>query len=75
MKNADITKIRQLLKDNLKYYTNKDGQSTAPFSVYQRLKEALALLPCETCGGAGQIAIPREDTPGVDWESCSDCQS
>jgi len=54
MKNTDIAKIRQLLKSIVKYYTKKDGQSNAPFSVQQKLKQALALLPCETCDGSGK---------------------
>jgi hypothetical protein len=72
MKNAN--QIRQLLKEAMEYvYPNTD--------VGIRIREALALLPCETCNGTGQIGTGvGEDGRDFDMRSpeilepCPDCK-
>ena len=78
MKNTDIVKIRQLLKKISLECTpccNFPSDIFPCREAHLLAKQALALLPCETCEGLGQIVVPRKGTPGVDWEPCPDCQS
>ena len=82
MKNTDIAKIRQLLTEihdtvlpcihtsysgNFQEFSKKIEQ--ARWNCSEKIRQALALLPCETCGGTGEI--------GGDFSksNCSDCQS
>lgn len=72
MKTNDITKIRHLLKKaSMRYFKDEEG---VDFLICQ----ALALLPCETCGGTGDSkASVIDDLSGgiVDTDiPCPDCQ-
>lgn len=68
MKNTDITKIRQFLKQ-----AKTGGQelcsANVGYPLYREkvplkiLKQALALLPCETCGDSG--VIPKNQSPNT----------
>ena len=60
---TDIQKIHQLLKR-----AKENGPGTNVL-----INKALALLPCETCGGSGKVTsiTGRTDPP---WKPCPDCQ-
>lgn len=66
MKNTDIAKIRQLLK-KAKLPENK------MFRTDSLIEEALALLPCEVCGGSGRLAKYNQAGDLVVGDPCPDC--
>lgn len=77
MKNTDIQKIRQLLKTAQKAFWNDEGWTwfqVETSKVLPLIDKALALLPCETCGGTGKKLISgcwgmvHKEIP------CPDCQ-
>lgn len=82
MNNTDIQKIRQLLKkviSKLCKDCNSDDCSTQRGCQYKDLfheiNQALALLPCETCGGSGRLAKYNQVGNLVVGDLCPDCQS
>lgn len=81
---VDIKKIRQLLKEIVK--PNRVYYDCNECSAEKLAKQALDLLPCETCDGSGKIPIPIPhtcigQTPGMLcnlcnlFKPCPDCQS
>ncbi|GAI13783.1 unnamed protein product [marine sediment metagenome] len=80
MKNTTIRKIRQLLVK-----AKKDVRSLTPAgicyplygekSVEETIDKALALLPCETCGGSKTYPIRPASADGLTPEEpCPDCK-
>ena len=63
MKNTDIQKIRHYLQQ---------AKEACP-GTYIQIDKALALLPCETCGGTKEIM--KKDRYGPFIELCPDCRS
>ena len=69
MKNINIAKIHQLLKDAIEY----KGDYAYGY-IIKKCTEALALLPCPTCNGSGKKLISscwdmiHKEIP------CPDCQ-
>ncbi len=68
-----ITQLRTLLKE-IKVAAGKCQKNVF---FYLKAEKALALLPCETCNGAGKVPyvpiggmFPDPHTPGP----CPDCQ-
>jgi len=58
MKNTDIQKIRQLLKDIVDAVNCSESNPTKRHCL-RNVKQALALFPCETCGGVGYKPRPK----------------
>jgi hypothetical protein len=69
MKNND-NEIRKLLKDAIDYKADY-----AYGYIIKKCKEALALLPCETCNGTGIKPNPHDgDSCIICAESGGDCR-
>jgi len=89
MKNTDIQKIRQLLETVKEWVCGDCGsddcttQKGCPYTyIFDKIDQALALLPCETCGGTKRVPslyglTQMHGTPKEMIEStkpCPDCQ-
>jgi hypothetical protein len=82
MKNTDIAKIRQLLKEHCKWCLGINGCAAELCNI----TVALTLLPCETCNGSGKSleyakACPEcdcaeyvnENLLGENYRECKKC--
>lgn len=73
MKNTDIQKIRQLLRE-IKIVAS---QTQGDIFYYIKAEQALALLPCETCGGTKLVPTAQSAGFGKQnaiMQECPDCQ-
>lgn len=85
MKNIDVQKIRHLLQSlewiHVAFHEDdyfcpccKRSKEDGHYKDCQ-LKQALALLPCKTCGGTGQCKDPKAGNSNMlTLMECPDCQ-